>query len=81
MALINHAHIEILGPDHHGAFVVEFWKHTGARLAFVVLANADNDVLDYFQQRMPYGLAVPDLETPVGAADRGTMRRRLRPPR
>jgi hypothetical protein len=80
MAAINHARINIIGPDQRGGFVVEFCKHTGARLAFVVPANADNDMLAYFQQRMPYGLAVPDLDAPVGATGDGTSRRRFWPP-
>jgi hypothetical protein len=75
MAAINHARIHIIGPDQRGGFVVEFRKHTGARLAFVVPASADNDMLAYFQQRMPYGIAVPDLDVPVGAADDATKKR------
>ena len=34
---------------------------TGPKLVFVIPANADNDVLAYFQERMPYGIAVPDI--------------------
>jgi hypothetical protein len=75
MAAINHARIHIIGPDQRGSFVVEFRKHTGACLAFVVPANADNDMLAYFQQRMPYGIAVPDLDEPVSAADHGLTRK------
>ena len=41
--------------------MVEFCKHTGPRLVFVVPPNADNDVLAYFQERMPYSIAVPDV--------------------
>ena len=48
--------------DERGGYVLQFWKHTGQCLAFVVPPNADNDVLPYFQERMPYGLAVPDVE-------------------
>jgi hypothetical protein len=63
-----------------GGFVVEFRKHTGARLAFVVPANADSDMLAYFQQRIPYGIAVPDLNEPVGIAGHGATRKRFWPP-
>jgi hypothetical protein len=61
MNTLNHARIRIVGPDRHGGFTVEFCKHTGPRLVFVVPPNADNDVLAYFQERMPYGIAVPDI--------------------
>jgi hypothetical protein len=39
--------------------VVEFCKHTGPKLVFVIPPNAENDVLAYFQER---GLAVPDVD-------------------
>jgi hypothetical protein len=42
--------------------MVEFCKHTGPKLVFVIPPNAENDVLAYFQARMPYGLAVPDVD-------------------
>jgi hypothetical protein len=60
--IMNQAHIRIIGPDERGGYVLQFWKHTGQCLAFVVPPNADNDVLPYFQERIPYGLAVPDIE-------------------
>jgi hypothetical protein len=61
MTTLTQARIRILGPDPHGGFVVEFCKHTGPKLVFVIPPNADNDVLAYFQERMPYGIAVPDI--------------------
>jgi hypothetical protein len=75
--MLNHAHIRIIGPDERGGYVLQFWKHSGQCLAFVVPPNADNDVLPYFQERMPYGLAVPDIETTdeAGNAVRFTARR------
>lgn len=75
MRPLNQAHIQIVGPDRDGGFVVEFCKHTGPRLVFVVPPNADNDVLAYFQERMPYGIAVPD----VSDKTRGAAATRLRP--
>jgi hypothetical protein len=42
--------------------MVEFCKHTGPKLVFVIPPNAENDVLAYFQERMPYGLAVHDVD-------------------
>ena len=41
--------------------MVEFCRHTGPKFVFVIPPNADNDVLAYFQERMPYGIAVPDI--------------------
>ncbi|MET0470707.1 MAG: hypothetical protein ABWZ93_07545 [Xanthobacteraceae bacterium] len=61
MNTLTQARIRILGPDEEGGFVVEFCKHTGPKLVFVIPPNADNDVLAYFQERMPYGIAVPDI--------------------
>ncbi len=62
MNRLNHARIRIIGPDRNGSFVVEFCKHTGPRLVFMIPPNADNDVLFYFQERIPYGIAVPDVD-------------------
>ena len=42
--------------------MVEFCKHTGPKRVFVIPPNAENDVLAYFQERMHYGLAVPDVD-------------------
>jgi hypothetical protein len=41
--------------------VVEFCKHTGPKLVFVIPPNAGNDVLAYFQERMPYGVAIGEM--------------------
>ena len=72
MSSLNHARIRIVGPDEHGGFVVEFCKHTGPRLVFVIPPHADNDVLAYFQERMPYGIAVPDVsDKPVAQPRHG----------
>jgi hypothetical protein len=61
MNTLTQARIRIVGPDEEGGFLVEFCKHTGPKLVFVIPPNADNDVLAYFQERMPYGNAVPDI--------------------
>ncbi|MEA2971477.1 MAG: hypothetical protein QOE78_4738 [Alphaproteobacteria bacterium] len=61
MNTLTQARIRIVGPDEEGGFLVEFCKHTGPKLVFVIPPNADNDVLAYFQERMPYGIAVPDI--------------------
>ena len=65
---INQAWIRIIGPTAAGGYAVEFCKHTGQRLSFVVPPNAANDVLGYFQARMPYGIVVPDLDMDDDAA-------------
>ena len=59
MNTLTQARIRNLGPDTEGGFVVEFCKHTGPKLVFVIPPNAENDVLAYFQER---GLAVPDVD-------------------
>ena len=71
------AFIRIVGPGPSGGFVVEFRKHTGERLTFVVPANAGNDVLAYFHERMPYGIVVRDLDDRVSAANDGASSKRL----
>ncbi len=75
MTTLNHARIQINGPRPDGGFVVEFRKHTGECIAMVVPANADNDVLAYFAERMPYGVAVPDLSCPASIGTTSTARK------
>jgi hypothetical protein len=75
VSIINEAHIRIIGPDARGGFIVEFCKHTGMRLTFVVPPNQDNDVLAYFHERMPYGLSVPDVAVPISPAQHGSARK------
>jgi hypothetical protein len=50
----------------------------GELLSFMVPPNADNDVLSYFQARMPYGIAVLDVDDacmPDSAGPRRDLRR------
>lgn len=61
MNTLTQARIRIPGPDG-GRLGAEFCKHTGPKLVFVIPPDADNDVLAYFQERMPYGVAVPDID-------------------
>jgi hypothetical protein len=75
MFVVNQARIHIYGPDARGRYMVEFRKHTGERLTFVVPPNADNSMLAYFQDRMPYGLAVLDVDM-IAAPETGGMSRR-----
>jgi hypothetical protein len=51
--------IMIFGPKPDGTYVVEFKIAAGEALAISVPAS-ETRVLKYFQERMPYGLFVPD---------------------
>ena len=50
----------IYGPKPDGTYVVEFRIANGEALAISVAAS-ETRVLKYFQERMPYGLFVPDI--------------------
>src|SRR5262245_36036412 len=52
--------IMIYGPKPDGTYIVEFKIADGEALAFSVPAG-ETRVLKYFQERMPYGLFVPDV--------------------
>jgi hypothetical protein len=54
--------IMIFGPKADGTYVVEFRTAKGQVLA-ISIPSGETAVLKYFQQRMPYGLFVPDVET------------------
>jgi hypothetical protein len=51
--------IMIYGPERDGAYIVEFKTADGEALAISVPAG-ETRVVKYFQERMPYGLFVPD---------------------
>ena len=51
--------IMIFGPKRVGTYVVEFRTSDGETLAISVPVG-ETRVLKYFQERMPYGLIVPD---------------------
>jgi len=53
--------IMIYGPKPDGTYVIEFKIADGEALAISVPAS-ETRVLKYFQERMPYGLFVPDAE-------------------
>ena len=73
----SQALIRIIRSGRTGGFVVEFRKHTGQRLAFVVPSNQDDDVLAYFHERMPYGVVVRDVDDSVSPAERRASSKRL----
>jgi hypothetical protein len=52
--------IMIYGPKPDGTYIVEFRIANGEALAISVPAG-ETRVLKYFQERMPYGLFVPDV--------------------
>ena len=53
--------ITIHGPKTDGTYIVEFKTAEGVALAFSVPKGGGTAVLEYFQDKMPYGLAVPDV--------------------
>jgi hypothetical protein len=55
--------IMIYGPKNDGTYVVEFKTADGEALAISVPRN-ETAVLKRFQERMPYGLFVPEVDTP-----------------
>jgi hypothetical protein len=52
--------IMIFGPKTDGTYVVEFRTAAGEALA-ISIPSTEASVVRYFQERMPYGLFVPDV--------------------
>jgi hypothetical protein len=52
----------ICGPKDDGTYVVEFRTVAGETLAISIL-RTEAAVIRHFQERMPYGLFVPDIPT------------------
>ena len=52
--------IMIFGPKADGTYVIELKTAAGEALATSVPRN-ETAVLEHFQERMPYGLFVPDV--------------------
>jgi hypothetical protein len=50
----------IFGPKADGTYVVEFRIADGEALA-ISIPSSEARVIQYFQERMPYGLFVPDV--------------------
>ena len=50
----------IYGPKDDGTYVVEFRTADGEALA-ISIPGGEARVIRYFQERMPYGLFVPDV--------------------
>jgi hypothetical protein len=60
--------ITIHGPKTDGTYIVEFKTAEGVALAFSVPKGSGTAVLEYFQDKMPYGLAVPDVPRTISRA-------------
>ena len=58
--------ITIYGPKTDGTYIVEFKTADGVALAFSVPKGGGTAVLEYFQDKIPYGLAVPDVPLSPG---------------
>ena len=52
--------IMIYGPKDDGTYIVEFRTAAGEALAVSIPRN-EASVIRHFQERMPYGLFVPDV--------------------
>jgi len=52
--------IMIFGPKDDGTYVVEFRTAEGAVPA-ISIPRTETAVIQHFQERMPYGLFVPDV--------------------
>jgi hypothetical protein len=53
--------IMIFGPKTDGTYVVEFRTAAGETLA-ISIPRTEAAVVRHFQERMPYGLFVPDVD-------------------
>ena len=51
----------IYGPKTDGTYVIEFRTAAGEALA-ISIPSSETAVLKHFQERMPYGLFVPDVD-------------------
>jgi hypothetical protein len=56
--------IMIFGPKSDGTYVIEFRTAAGESLA-ISIPETEAAVIRHFQERMPYGLFVPDVDSSV----------------
>ena len=59
MAITGKNRIMICGPKDDGTYIVEFRTAEGKTLA-ISIPRTETAVIRHFQERMPYGLFVPD---------------------
>ena len=52
--------IMMYGPKDDGTYIVEFRTAAGEALA-ISIPRSEASVIRHFQERMPYGLFVPDV--------------------
>jgi hypothetical protein len=69
--------IMIFGPKSDGTYVVEFRTAADEALA-ISIPRGEAAVIRHFQERMPYGLYVPDVREPPR---RGSLREKAPPKR
>ena len=62
MAMTGKNRIMIYGPKTDGTHVVEFRTAEGAVLA-ISIPRSEAALIQHFQERMPYGLFVPDVNS------------------
>ena len=60
MAMTGRNRIMIYGPKNDGTYVVEFRTAAGETLA-ISIPRTEATVVRHFQERMRYGLFVPDV--------------------
>jgi hypothetical protein len=60
MAMTGKNRIMIYGPKDDGTYIVEFRTAAGEALA-ISIPRTEAAVVRHFQERMPYGLFVPDV--------------------
>ena len=60
MAMTGKNRIMIYEPKNDGTYIVEFRTAAGEALA-ISIPRSEASVIRHFQERMPYGLFVPDV--------------------
>ena len=60
--MTKHHRLMIFGPKDGGTYIVEFRTAAGEALA-ISIPRTETAVIRHFQERMPYGLFVPDIPT------------------
>jgi hypothetical protein len=60
----KHNRVMIYGPKTDGTYLVEFRTAAGESLA-ISIPRGETAVLQHFQERMPSGLFVPDVDSAV----------------
>jgi hypothetical protein len=60
MTMTGKNRIMIFGPKDDGTYVVEFRTADGGETLAISIPRTEAAVVRHFQERMPYGLFVPD---------------------